>query len=219
MRSEVRQCEKPAADVRFCLVFPREALSIPVMRRVLGDTLIRLGVDEGCVADLLLAVTEACTNVLRHAGSGRRYEIVAQVGRDRCLVEVLDSGRGLDPAKIADPPAAAVQRPPGRPSIRPSIRPRRRQAPAWHAPPLPAPIPLLGRLARTRAARRTAMDRAIAELPESGRGLAIMRACVDDVTLRSGPGKGTVVSLRKELEWRPDAPLAQLPAWELRDAG
>jgi hypothetical protein len=46
-----------------------------------------------------------------------------------------------------------------------------------------------------------------------------MRSCVDDVTLRSGPGEGTVVSLRKQIEWRTDAPLAQLPAWPLRDAG
>ena len=42
-------------------------------------------------------------------------------------------------------------------------------------------------------------------LPESGRGLAIMRACVDDVTLSSGPGLGTVVSLEKRMAWRSDA--------------
>jgi serine/threonine-protein kinase RsbW len=209
----VKHSDEPTGDVRFCLVFPREALSIPVMRRVLGDTLIRLGVDENDVADLLLAVTEACTNVLRHAGGSRRYEVVAEVGRNRCQVEVVDSGRGFDPAKVAEPSAGVRRRPPGRPEARPR---RRRQAPAWHSPALPAPMPLLGRLAR---GRRTATDRAIAELPESGRGLAIMRACVDDVTLRGGPGTGTVVSLRKRIEWRDDAPLTHLSAWQLRDAG
>ncbi len=45
----------------------------------------------------------------------------------------------------------------------------------------------------------------VAQLPESGRGLAIMRACVDDVTLSSGPGQGTVVSLQKRIGWRADA--------------
>ena len=34
-----------------------------------------------------------------------------------------------------------------------------------------------------------ASDEAIAALPESGRGLAIMKACVDDVTMSSGPEK------------------------------
>jgi serine/threonine-protein kinase RsbW len=213
MRTQERPSDGSAADVRFCLVFPREALSIPVMRRVLGDTLIRLGVDGDCVADLLLAVTEACTNVLRHAGTGRRYEVVARVGRDRCLVEVFDSGRGFDPAKLGDPAVAGTRRPPGRPSMRGPGRLRRPGAPRL-APSLSAPI--LGRFAR---ARRAADDTTIADLPESGRGLAIMRSCVDDVTLRSGPGEGTVVSLRKQIEWRTDAPLAQLPAWPLRDAG
>ena len=47
----------------------------------------------------------------------------------------------------------------------------------------------------------------IARLPESGRGLAIMRACVDDVTLDSSPGHGTVVWLRKRIRWTDDAPL------------
>ena len=44
--------------VRFCLVFERELLSVPVMRRVLGDTLRGIGVNEDSVADILLAATE-----------------------------------------------------------------------------------------------------------------------------------------------------------------
>ena len=100
MRTRVTAAGEPTVDVRFCLVFPRETISVPVMRRVLGDTLDKLGVDEECVADLLLAVTEACTNVLRHSGPGRRYEVVASVGRNRCVLEVVDNGRGFDPASL-----------------------------------------------------------------------------------------------------------------------
>jgi serine/threonine-protein kinase RsbW len=180
------------------------------MRRVLGDTLSRLGIDESCVNDLLLAVTEACTNVLRHAGPGRRYELVAHVGSKRCLVEVLDSGRGFDPAKVG-------RRRPGLGySVRPVARLRRQpSAPASTAPG--SPNTLRSRISRS---RRLARERnIIAELPESGRGLAIMRACVDDVTMRSRPGQGTVVSLQKRIEWRTDAPLAQRQASQLKDAG
>ena len=83
-------------DVKFCLVFPRESLSVPVMRHVLGDTLRGLGADDDGLADLLLAVTEACTNVVRHGGPGRRYEVVASVGRGGCVVEAVNSGRGFD---------------------------------------------------------------------------------------------------------------------------
>ena len=72
MRAQLRRTEESIVDVEFCLVFPHEALSVPVMRRVLGDTLRRLGADEDGVSDLLLAVTEACTNVLKHGDARAR---------------------------------------------------------------------------------------------------------------------------------------------------
>src|SRR5215470_11836001 len=207
MRSRVFHFGEPVTDVEFCLVFPRESLSVPVMRRVLGDTLSRLGIDESCVNDLLLAVTEACTNVLRHAGAGRRYELVVHVGSKRVLLEVLDSGRGIDPIKVGR------RRPGLRYSVRPVARLRRRPtASACTAPGSPRTL-----RSRITTSRRLARERAIAELPESGRGLAIMRACVDDVTMRSRPGQGTVVSLAKRIEWRTDAPLTQRATSQLRD--
>jgi serine/threonine-protein kinase RsbW len=141
--------------VRFCLVFERELVSVPVMRRVLGDTLRGIGVNEESVDDILLAATEACTNVVLHAGrSAPAYSVAATVDRAGCRVEVTDDGQGCRP-----------------------------------------------RLAR---ARRAAADHGpadVASLAESGRGLAIMRACVDDVKLRTAPGRGTRVVLDKRLEW------------------
>ena len=57
----------------------------------------------------------------------------------------------------------------------------------------------------------------IAALPESGRGIDIMRACVDDVSMTSGPEHRTVVSLSKRLAWRPGAPFADSVDGELED--
>ena len=99
MRARMRRAEEPTVNVKFCLVFQREALSVPVMRRVLGDTLRRLGAaDEDGIADLLLAVTEACTNVIRHGrgGPGSRYEVVASIGEGGCLVQVLNGRRRFE---------------------------------------------------------------------------------------------------------------------------
>ncbi len=219
MRTREIRAEEATVDVKFCLMFPREALSVPVMRRVLGDTLSRLGVDEDCIGDLLLAVTEACTNVLQHGGPSHRYEVVASIGRGGCVVEVLDSGSGFDPAKLA-----AHRRPDlaARPARQPRFR--RRQPARSTRPGEPATVMLAApsalHAARGRFSRiRRLDDAAIARLPESGRGLAIMRACVDNVTLSTGPGRGTVVSLEKRLEWRRDAPLAATATARLRDAG
>lgn len=199
MHTRVACAEEPTVSVKFCLVFPHEALSVPVMRHVLGDTLRGLGADEDGVAELLLAVTEACTNVLKHGGPGRSYEIVASVGRGGCLVQVVNSGRDLKPGDI------------------PGVR--------WPVWLVPSGIrvgrrtvrPLSPARARRRHDRRD-RDEVIATLPESGRGLAIMKACVDDVTLSSAPEQGTVVSLQKRIAWRNDGPLAQLPAGALRHA-
>ncbi|MGD0604952.1 MAG: ATP-binding protein [Streptosporangiaceae bacterium] len=160
---------KSVPDVKFCLVFQCESLSVPVMRRVLGDTLRGLGVDSDSVYDILLAATEACTNVLAHGG--RRvtsYQVVTSLGAVGCQVEVADEGVGV--AADARGPAAAT-------------------GPELAGPQTP-----------------------IAQLPESGRGLAVMRAFVDHVTLDSQPGRGTVVTLRKHISWSSDAPLRQFRA-------
>jgi serine/threonine-protein kinase RsbW len=218
MRTRVMRAEEATVDVKICLIFPREALSVPVMRRVLGDTLSRLGVDDDCIGDLLLAVTEACTNVLQHGGPSHRYEVVASIDRGGCVVEVLDSGRGFDPRRLA------VHR---RPAPLAARHPRfRRRDPSRPPGPgqlatvtLAAPSALHGARSRFSRAGRSLDDEAIARLPESGRGLAIMRACVDNVTLSTGPGRGTVVSLSKRLAWRRDSPLAGAGAARLRDAG
>jgi serine/threonine-protein kinase RsbW len=210
MRSRVTQhYGDPSADVRFCLLFPREALSVPVMRRVLGDILSRLGVDEASISDLLLAVTEACTNVLRHSGQGRGYEIIARVTGNRCQLQVVDRGRGFDPM------ALPIRRPVVRRPVRQVAALRRRHRPLA-APSSATSVSLRRRIARP---RRLIRRHGLAQLPESGRGMAIMRACVDDVTLSSGPGQGTVVSLHKRIGWRADAPVISVPQQRLRDAG
>jgi serine/threonine-protein kinase RsbW len=139
--------------VRFCLVFERELVSVPVMRRVLGDTLRGIGVNEDSVYDILLAATEACTNVVLHAGqTAPAYTVAATVDRGACRVEVTDAGQGC-------------------------------------------------------AQRKRDRGRPVSDLDESGRGFAIMRACVDAVTLRSAPGQGTRVVLDKRIDW--EKPLAR----------
>jgi len=44
------------------------------------------------------------------------------------------------------------------------------------------------------------------------RRLTVARACVDDVTLRRRPGRGTVVTMRKHITWCWDAPLRRVAA-------
>jgi serine/threonine-protein kinase RsbW len=81
-------------DVRLSL--PRDAISVPVIRRILRVALVTLRVHDDCVSDIEIALTEACTNVLDHARTGDHYEVVASIHDDRCVIDVIDNGEGFD---------------------------------------------------------------------------------------------------------------------------
>jgi serine/threonine-protein kinase RsbW len=146
--------------MEFALALPREAPSIPVIRRVVGDALRGLGVAEDCVADILVAASEACTNVVQHARATGDYRVAGRVDDVNCLLEIEDGGHG------------------------------------------PRPVP---------------QDRGV--LSESGRGIKIMRALVDDLDIACTPDRGTIVHLRKRLTWRDGALVSRLDHRLMHTAG
>jgi serine/threonine-protein kinase RsbW len=88
--------ESEPTDVR--LVLPARAENVGVIRHVLGAFAQALRLPEELVEDLRLAVTEACTNVVRHAyadGAGAVEVRMRPVG-DCVRIVVSDRGRGVD---------------------------------------------------------------------------------------------------------------------------
>ena len=147
-------------EMRFSLSLPREALSIPMIRRVVGDALRGLGVAENCVDDLLVATSEACTNAVQHARAPGEYRVTLHADESDCVLKIMDRGSG----------------------------------------PRPAP-----------------RERGV--LSESGRGLNIMQALVDDLDIQTSPDRGTVVHLRKRLSWRDEALVRRLERKLMHTAG
>ena len=85
----------------FSLRLPRDELSVPIVRHICKSALLELGVEDPCLADIELAVTEACTNVLKHAqGSNQQYEVEVRVNEEACEIRVIDAGVGF---MTADP--------------------------------------------------------------------------------------------------------------------
>ena len=79
-------------ECRFTLCLPRDSASVPVVRHVCRDALRMLGVAEDCVSQVELAVTEACTNVLRHVQeTDVEYEVSVSVNKTQCEIRVLDA--------------------------------------------------------------------------------------------------------------------------------
>jgi serine/threonine-protein kinase RsbW len=96
--------------IQVALTLPREAVSVPVARRTVSAALERAGVDPDCLAEVQVALTEACTNVFQHAQQGDTYEVAINAGDEYLTVDVIDSGRGFGARiPVADLPDPASE--------------------------------------------------------------------------------------------------------------
>ena len=79
---------------------PARAENVAVVRHAFGGFAEALSVDEQTLADIKLAVTEACTNVVIHAyeeGHHGDLEVDASIDETRLTVVIRDNGRGIVP--------------------------------------------------------------------------------------------------------------------------
>jgi serine/threonine-protein kinase RsbW len=138
------------ADPVVRLSFPAKADYLLLARLALSGIAREVPMDEEVLADLKLAVTEACGNAVRHAygeGDGR-VDVSYVVAPDRLELIVADEGAGLR-LDLEGPPVEVDEQP---------------------------------------------------EPFESGMGMAIIRAIVDELEVRDGvDGRGTVVHMTKYL--------------------
>jgi serine/threonine-protein kinase RsbW len=86
-------------EINMTLHLPRDAASVPVSRQVLDSCLQTLGVTPDTRADIALALSEACANVIQHAGPGEKYEVQVSAKDCRCAIEVINTS-GHDGIRI-----------------------------------------------------------------------------------------------------------------------
>ena len=81
------------------LTLPARAENVAVVRHAFGGLGDALDIEDQILADVKLAVTEACTNVVVHAYAGRDgpMEVAAGIRNGRLDVAVRDEGRGMLP--------------------------------------------------------------------------------------------------------------------------
>ncbi len=82
------------------LKLPARAENVAVVRHAFGGFAEVLSVDEQTLADIKLAVTEACTNVVIHAYDADdpgALEVDASFDDERLTVVIRDRGRGIVP--------------------------------------------------------------------------------------------------------------------------
>lgn len=129
------------------LSFPAKPDYLLLARLALSGLAREVSMSEEVLADLKLAVTEACGNAVRHAyPGGERGDVTVSYVVSKSVLEMIveDQGTGLEGRGIADEPVSA-------------------------------PV-------------------------ESGMGISIIRAIVDDLDIHAGAdGRGTVVRMSKRL--------------------
>jgi anti-sigma regulatory factor (Ser/Thr protein kinase) len=97
------------SDVR--LTLPAQPENVAVIRHMLGAFAETLRLPPALVEDMRLAITEACTNVVRHAyadpGAGMIDVVIRPVG-DRLELTVADHGSGMGPSADAAGPGLGL---------------------------------------------------------------------------------------------------------------
>jgi anti-sigma regulatory factor (Ser/Thr protein kinase) len=96
------------SDVRLSL--PARPDSLGVIRHVLGAFAEALRLPPDLIEDIRLAVTEACTNVVRHAYDGEDgpIDVVVRPSRDRLEIVISDRGRGMAPSPDIEGPGLGL---------------------------------------------------------------------------------------------------------------
>jgi serine/threonine-protein kinase RsbW len=77
------------------LSLPRESISVPLARHTVSAALYTAGVEPTCVEEVDVALSEACTNAVKHAVVGIRYEVMVNSSDEQVTIEVVDWGSGF----------------------------------------------------------------------------------------------------------------------------
>ena len=87
-------------ELSLSLTLPRDKQTVPVARHIIRNAMEQVGVEETCVDDVELALSEACTNVLLHSGPGDQFVVRLDLEDRLGVLRIIDVGHGFDSAKV-----------------------------------------------------------------------------------------------------------------------
>ena len=88
-------------DIAFTVRLPVDSTSVPFVRGLCRQALEHLDTERTVIDEMALALTEACANVVQHAGEHAEYEVEVAIDDRLCRISVVDSGEGFDPAALS----------------------------------------------------------------------------------------------------------------------
>jgi anti-sigma regulatory factor (Ser/Thr protein kinase) len=95
-----------SVERKFTLHVPSSTENLALIREFVTTIGAQAGLSESDVGKLELAVDEACANVIEHAyGHDTSKEVIirAILDDEELRIEIIDTGKGFDPASIPQP--------------------------------------------------------------------------------------------------------------------
>src|SRR5919107_2084990 len=92
---------EPGVDIAFTVHLPVDTGSFPFIRGLCRQALEHLRIERTVIDEIALALTEACANVVQHAGEHAVYEVEVAIDDRLCRISVVDGGSGFDPAELS----------------------------------------------------------------------------------------------------------------------
>ena len=89
-----------ALEVNVSLTLPRDEMTVLVARHLCDFALQEIGVTAQCRADVALALTEACTNVVEHSTANCPYAVNIKLDEEQCSIQVVGGDSDLDLADL-----------------------------------------------------------------------------------------------------------------------
>ena len=87
-------------ELSLALTLPRDEQTVPVARHIVRNAMEQVGVEETCIDDVELALSEACTNVLLHSGPGDQFVVRLDLEDRLGVLRIIDVGHGFDSARV-----------------------------------------------------------------------------------------------------------------------
>ena len=90
-------------EIEFTVRLPVDSHSVPFVRGLCRKALDHLHVDKDTTDEIVLALTEACANVVQHSGDDGDYEVAVHIDDDACRISVWDEGGGFEMPDLSKP--------------------------------------------------------------------------------------------------------------------
>ena len=78
-------------SIQIVMMLPPKAASVSLARHTMAEALRIPGVGPDCSHEAQVAVSEACSNFLRHVGADQNFEVLINIGDVELTVHILDA--------------------------------------------------------------------------------------------------------------------------------